>query len=194
MVLEEVASQDLWFWHTYFGLAGSNNDLNILQVSSVFDHILKGSAPDTSFEVNGTQFQHGYYLFNGIYHDWAVFVKKIQYSDDAVRERYKGAQERARKDMERAFEPSKNKYVIILGQTRKDRLLLWDGGGIKYIERCPPESENVVATTIQRKNQTIAATVFEVYFLSINQRDILVIYDCVCVSVNRVGFLNWYQS
>ncbi|XP_057248858.1 uncharacterized protein LOC130590439 [Beta vulgaris subsp. vulgaris] len=29
-VLEVVASSDLWIWHAYFGVAGSNNDVNVL--------------------------------------------------------------------------------------------------------------------------------------------------------------------
>lgn len=35
MILEAVASQDLWIWHAFFGLLGSNNDLNVLQRSAI---------------------------------------------------------------------------------------------------------------------------------------------------------------
>jgi hypothetical protein len=31
IILEAVASQDLWIWHFFFGMAGSHNDINMLQ-------------------------------------------------------------------------------------------------------------------------------------------------------------------
>jgi hypothetical protein len=31
MILEAVASYDLWIWHAYFGLPGSCNDINVLE-------------------------------------------------------------------------------------------------------------------------------------------------------------------
>lgn len=113
MILEAVASQDLWFWHCYFGPAGSNNDLNVLQMSPIFNHILNGTAPDTSFQLVGRDFQHGYYLVDGIYHEWAVFVKTIAFPDNEVTVKFKRAQERARKDIERAFGALKKRWGIL---------------------------------------------------------------------------------
>ncbi|XP_025630285.1 uncharacterized protein [Arachis hypogaea] len=40
LVLEVVASSDLWIWHAFFGVSGSNNDINVLDRFSVFDDIL----------------------------------------------------------------------------------------------------------------------------------------------------------
>ncbi|GJS56894.1 ALP1-like protein isoform X1 [Tanacetum coccineum] len=37
ILLEAVASQDLWIWHAFFGVAGSNNDINVLYQSSLFN-------------------------------------------------------------------------------------------------------------------------------------------------------------
>ena len=31
IMLEVVASHDLWIWHAFFGVPGSNNDLTLLQ-------------------------------------------------------------------------------------------------------------------------------------------------------------------
>uniref|UniRef100_A0A0D3BFF4 DDE Tnp4 domain-containing protein n=1 Tax=Brassica oleracea var. oleracea TaxID=109376 RepID=A0A0D3BFF4_BRAOL len=45
IVLEAVASQDLWIWHAFFGPPGTLNDLNVLDRSPVFDDILEGRAP-----------------------------------------------------------------------------------------------------------------------------------------------------
>ena len=33
IILEAIADQELWIWHAFFGLAGGNNDLNILDRS-----------------------------------------------------------------------------------------------------------------------------------------------------------------
>ncbi|XP_076926042.1 uncharacterized protein LOC143589071 [Bidens hawaiensis] len=67
IVLEAAVSHDLWIWHAYFGLAGSNNDdINILNQSPLFNQVLEGSAPECNFIVNGTQYTKGYYLADGI--------------------------------------------------------------------------------------------------------------------------------
>ncbi|GJZ32819.1 putative nuclease HARBI1 [Tanacetum coccineum] len=36
IMLEAVASQDLWIWHAFFGVAGANNDINVLDNSPLF--------------------------------------------------------------------------------------------------------------------------------------------------------------
>ncbi|XP_021751240.1 uncharacterized protein LOC110716895 [Chenopodium quinoa] len=45
LILEVVADQDLWIWHSFFGIPGSCNDLNVLYHSPVFDEVLHGRAP-----------------------------------------------------------------------------------------------------------------------------------------------------
>jgi hypothetical protein len=46
VILEAVASQDLWIWHSFFfGMAGSHNDINVLQRSHVFGRLEEGNAP-----------------------------------------------------------------------------------------------------------------------------------------------------
>ncbi|GJW84694.1 putative ribonuclease H-like domain-containing protein, partial [Tanacetum coccineum] len=37
IMLEAVASQDLWIWHAFYGMAGANNDINVLDNSPLFD-------------------------------------------------------------------------------------------------------------------------------------------------------------
>ena len=103
VVLEAVASHDMWFWHDNFGSPGSLNDVNILDHSPLFNKMLDGTGPDTSFLCRGTQFQFGYYLVDGIYPDRSVFVKPLTVTTDPMKERYKVAQSKARKDIERAF-------------------------------------------------------------------------------------------
>ena len=77
LILEAMASHDLWIWHAFFGVVGSNNDINVLNQSTLFIEQLKGQAPRVQYMVNGNQYNTGYYLADGIYREWAVFVKSI---------------------------------------------------------------------------------------------------------------------
>ncbi|XP_050242112.1 uncharacterized protein LOC126691075 [Quercus robur] len=45
IVLEAVASYDLWIWHAFFGLPGSNNDINVLERSPIFSELEQGRGP-----------------------------------------------------------------------------------------------------------------------------------------------------
>ncbi|XP_033138778.1 uncharacterized protein LOC117129314 [Brassica rapa] len=67
IVLEAVASYDLWIWHAFFGAPDTMNDLNILDRSPVFDDIINGVAPQVNFYVNGNPYHLAYYLTDGIY-------------------------------------------------------------------------------------------------------------------------------
>ncbi|KAL7584084.1 hypothetical protein Lser_V15G45677 [Lactuca serriola] len=103
LVLEAVASQDLWIWHAFFGVAGSNNDVNVLDQSPIFDDLLSGKAPDAPFTVNGNEYKFGYYLTDGIYPQYSTFVKAFRHPIDPRDKYFKRRQEGARKDVERAF-------------------------------------------------------------------------------------------
>ena len=76
-MLEVVASQDLHIWHAFFGVAGSNNDLNLLNLSPLFFDALKGEAPQMHFSVNGNEYNTCYYLADGVYPEWIAFMKTI---------------------------------------------------------------------------------------------------------------------
>ncbi|GKE40939.1 ALP1-like protein, partial [Tanacetum coccineum] len=58
-MLEAVASQDLWIWHAFFGVAGANNDINVLDNSPLFDDLLDDKAPVAPYVVNGVGFEKG---------------------------------------------------------------------------------------------------------------------------------------
>ncbi|XP_074287603.1 uncharacterized protein LOC141612726 [Silene latifolia] len=103
IILEAVASHDLWIWHAFFGTPGSCNDINVLQRSPVFNDILEGRAPQVNFVVNGQQYNMGYYLTDGIYPSWATFVKSITAPQLRKHKLFAQYQEAARKDVERAF-------------------------------------------------------------------------------------------
>ncbi|GJX30232.1 ALP1-like protein [Tanacetum coccineum] len=113
ILLEAVASQDLWIWHAFFGVAGSNNDVNVLRQSPVLNDFKVGKAPEVPFVANDVTYKWGYYLTDGIFPEWAVLMKSISQpgSNDVKRIRYKQAHEAVRKDVERA-----------LGVLKKNRL------------------------------------------------------------------------
>nr|GEU89574.1 putative reverse transcriptase domain-containing protein [Tanacetum cinerariifolium] len=99
IVLEAVASQDLWIWHAFFGVAGSNNDINVLYQSSLFNDLKTGQAPKIPFVVNGVTYPSGYYPVDGIYPKLATLVKTIPEpaDDDHKRILYKKKHDRQRK-------------------------------------------------------------------------------------------------
>ncbi|GKA10770.1 ALP1-like protein isoform X1 [Tanacetum coccineum] len=57
IMLEAVASYDLWIWHAFFGVADANNDLIVLNNSSLFDNLLDDIALVAPFECNGVAFK-----------------------------------------------------------------------------------------------------------------------------------------
>lgn len=77
VMLEAVASQDLWIWHAFFRVAGSNNDINVLNQSNVLNDVLQGRDLEVHYTINRNEYNMGYYLSDGIYPEWATFVKSI---------------------------------------------------------------------------------------------------------------------
>ena len=67
IILEVVASQDLWIWHAFFGLLSSLNDMNVLDRSPVFTLLANGHAPPANYIFNGHEYRMRYYLVDGIY-------------------------------------------------------------------------------------------------------------------------------
>ena len=115
---QRMASHDLWIRHAYFGVSGSNNDINVLHQSPVFDDVYDGKAPECPFVVNGATFKHEYYLADGIYPQWATFVKSFTCATDAKKSKFKSAQESAHKDVERAFGVLKQRWSILRNPAR----------------------------------------------------------------------------
>ncbi|CAL2232277.1 unnamed protein product [Prunus armeniaca] len=118
IILEAVAGFDTWVWHAFFGVAGSQNDLNVLGQSPVFNDILRGECPNITYEVNNTVYQNGYYLADGIYPRWTTFVKSIPHPRSEKENFFAAYQEGYRKDVERCFGILQARWAIIRGAAR----------------------------------------------------------------------------
>ncbi|XP_062215061.1 uncharacterized protein LOC133915776 [Phragmites australis] len=121
IILEAVASRDLWIWHAFFGMPGSLNDINVLHRSHFLNNLAAGEAPKVQYSINGHHYTMGYYLADGIYSEWATFVKPIQSVVGRKRQHFVVQQAAARKDVEQAFGVLQSRFPIVRGAAR-----LWD--------------------------------------------------------------------
>ncbi|XP_050918329.1 uncharacterized protein LOC127135730 [Lathyrus oleraceus] len=78
------------------GFPGSNNDINVLNQSNVFNDILEGRAPNMQYTINGTPYNMG----------------------EKRKKLFAQHQESARKDVERAFGVLQSRFAIIRGPSR----------------------------------------------------------------------------
>nr|GEW43581.1 hypothetical protein [Tanacetum cinerariifolium] len=113
IMLEAVAWQDLWIWHAFYEIAGANNDINVLDNSSLFDDLLDDLASVVPYVVNGVEYRNRYYLADRIYPEWASFVKSFTVATDLKHTYFKQRQESARKDVERAFGVLQGRWRLI---------------------------------------------------------------------------------
>jgi hypothetical protein len=85
----------------------------VLNQSPLFIETIKGEAPRVQFYVNGRQYNTGYYLADGIYPEWAAFVKSINSPQLEKHKAYARQQEAKRKDVERAFGVLQARFNIV---------------------------------------------------------------------------------
>ena len=103
IILEAVADYDLWIWHAYFGMPGTNNDINVLESSHLFSNLAKGTAPPAYYIIGGKEYNMGYYLADSIYPKWSTIGQTIHEPRTAKKKYFAMQQESCRKDVERAF-------------------------------------------------------------------------------------------
>uniref|UniRef100_A0A0D3E5D8 Myb-like domain-containing protein n=1 Tax=Brassica oleracea var. oleracea TaxID=109376 RepID=A0A0D3E5D8_BRAOL len=130
IVLEAVASFDLWIWHAFFGPPGTLNDINVFDRSPVFDDIINGQVPNVTFFVNGREYHMAYYLTDGKYPKWTTFIQSIPLPQELEAVLFAKKQEAARKDVERAFGVLQARFSIV-----KNPALFWDKVKIGNIMR-----------------------------------------------------------
>ncbi|KAL3618490.1 hypothetical protein CASFOL_037572 [Castilleja foliolosa] len=118
IILEIVADYDLWIWHAYFGLPGTNNDINVLESSHLFHNLQQGIAPPANYVIQGKEYNTGYYLADGIYPKWSTLVQTIHEPRGRKKKYFAMKQESFRKDVERAFGVLKQRFAIVAGPVR----------------------------------------------------------------------------
>ncbi|XP_020245164.1 protein ALP1-like [Asparagus officinalis] len=118
IILEAVADYDLWIWHAYFGLPGSNNDINVLEASHLFAKLAEGIAPPAHYVIQGKHYNMGYYLADGIYPKWSTLVQTIHDPRGPKKKLFAMKQEGCRKDVERAFGVLQSRFAIVSGPAR----------------------------------------------------------------------------
>jgi hypothetical protein len=114
VVLEAVTTYDTWIWHSFFGMAGSNNDINVLQCSPVFAKLVGGHATPVNNEVNGRHYNKGYYLADDIvYLTWSTFLKIISSPKMPKEAWFAKEKKTARKNVERAFGTLLQRFTVV---------------------------------------------------------------------------------
>ncbi|XP_056844811.1 uncharacterized protein LOC130496616 [Raphanus sativus] len=127
---------------------GTMNDLNILERSPVFDDIIYGRSPQVDFTVNGREYNFAYYLTDGIYPEWATFIKSIRLPQEEKHKLFAKTQERIRKDVERAFGVLQARFAVI-----KNPSHLWDKKKISNIMRACIILHNMIVED-ERRTET----------------------------------------
>ncbi|XP_024013544.1 uncharacterized protein LOC112087788 [Eutrema salsugineum] len=156
IVLEAVASYDLWIWHAFFGPPGTLNDINVLDRSPVFDDILQGRAPKVHYWVNGNEYRLAYYLTDGIYPKWATFIQSISLPQDPKSTLFATRQEAVRKDVERAFGVLQARFAIV-----KNHALFWDKEKIGKIMRASIILHNMIVEDERGTHTLVDTTQFD---------------------------------
>ncbi|CDF36284.1 unnamed protein product [Chondrus crispus] len=104
IVLDAICDGELWILHAFFGSPGSLNDINVLDRSPTMERIIADEFPPSiPYTLNEKQRTMPYYLADGIYSSWAIFMKTIKDNTAKKEEAFAKAQEAIRKDIERAF-------------------------------------------------------------------------------------------
>jgi hypothetical protein len=131
IILEAVASADLWIWHAFFKMPGFCNDINVLHRSPLFDNLAQSTGSEVKYTVNGREYNMRYYLDDGIYPPWATLISGIPQLQSTKQKYFTIKQCEYRKDVERSFGVLQAKYAIMKGPTRQ-----WSVEDLKYIADC----------------------------------------------------------
>jgi hypothetical protein len=128
--MEAIATQDLFIYHSYIGIAGSNNDINVMDRSPFLRDMITGVAPHVKFTINGNEHRMAYVLADGIYPEWPVFVKTFKEPMQAKKVKFATLQEAARKDVERCFGVLQARFHYLtkpcLLHSHSDMTMVWE--------------------------------------------------------------------
>jgi len=116
IILEAVADYNAWFWHSFFGSPGTNNDINTWDQSPLLRSMLDGTMDELDFEftIGKETFSKLWFMVDGIYPELSQFVKTVAVPlNNNFQTNYAKWQEGARKMIERAFGILQRKFQFL---------------------------------------------------------------------------------
>ena len=95
IVLEAICDPHLYIWYHHFGEPGSLNDINILDRSGILLKILDSSFDllTQEYKINNATRNYLYFLVDGIYPNWAIFMDTFPDPVDEKESHYSKMQE-----------------------------------------------------------------------------------------------------
>jgi hypothetical protein len=97
---------------------GSNNDINVLNQSSLFVDVIRWHTLEVTFTVNEIEHHMRYYLIDGIYPSLSVFMKGVPLTQQEKHRFFSLKPASLRKDVECVFELLKKRFNILVIQRR----------------------------------------------------------------------------
>jgi len=115
LVLEAVADYNTWFWHSFFGTPGTNNDINTWDQSPLLRSMLDGTHEglDFDFTAGKESFSKLWHMVDGIYPEISRFVKTVLVPLNKFQSSCAAWQEGSRKMIERAFGILQRKFQFL---------------------------------------------------------------------------------
>lgn len=115
VVLEAVVDCFLYIWFMNFGSAGTLNDLNVLNRSSIVGSLLDGSfdIKTPTYSINGKKRDYLYFLVDGVYPPWSIFINNYRNNINKKQKTFSRQQEAVRKDVERVFAVLCGKFQVL---------------------------------------------------------------------------------
>ena len=115
---EAWCDHDLYCWAWNAGRVGTNNDITVLYRSPLFQDILNGTfslKKRNGYKIlrNGVRRFLFYFLVDGIYPDWPIFLKPIHQPINRDEKKFSKLQEGIRKDIERLFGVLQTRFEIL---------------------------------------------------------------------------------
>jgi hypothetical protein len=115
IVLEAVATRDNRIWHAFFGCPGTLNDINILGRSPLVTNVMNRTFGQLNYSVTpaGAARTRGYFLTDGIYPDYDIFIKAFSAPAGNKKKLFTKLHESVRKEVECTFGILQARFHII---------------------------------------------------------------------------------
>lgn len=114
LTMEAITDDRLYIWHSFFGIAGCNNDITVFEASPILGMMANGKYPrPCEYNIDAVVRNKPYWLCDGIYPKAPFFLHSITNPTGEDESYFAGRQEGRRKDIERAFGVLQAKFHIV---------------------------------------------------------------------------------